>query len=467
MRRFSFHRRGEVYYVQLLNPVTGRYGTAKSTGCRDPEEARIVAARWLTEGVPVGRKHSRRPPAEAWTREAILAAIRGEGFTADDARAVLESLRARGLVEGFTLRGSPAAERAVDFLRRFWSEEASPYVREERARGKALTLRHVREMGRLVERYWTEVLGGRLLGEVGRQDVRDALAAFSARGLAAGTIAKALQALATATKWAHAEGILPANPAEGVRRIIGRAKERGILADEELAALASHPDLWRDERARVAFLVAATTGLRRGEVAALRLEDVAEDRLHVRHAWSDDDGLTVPKNKQAREAALLAEVRAEILSLAAGNPHGRGAEGFVFFGAEPDRPLDPNILSRGFDLALEALELGERAGTATEEERQAAHQAVKARGLSFHSLRHGFARRMADRLDTERAMRATGHLSAAMLAHYSDHKTAEDFAKVRAAAADAFARIVPFRRPEADAPEATPGKRPAANGGRA
>lgn len=445
MRRFSFHKRGEIFYCQLWNAETGRFMSARSTGARDKEEALLVAARWLSEGVPTGRTRAPRPAPEAMRRDAILSAIRSESFSADDAAAVLDALRGRGFLEGFTLKGTPAAEKAIDFLRRFWDEDESPYISKERKRGRSITRRHTREMARIIERYWAEPLGDLPLGELTCQVIQANIDKLADHGLAAATIAKALAALATATKLAAAKRIIPENPAQGVERVIGKAKARGILDDEELAALATSPELWKDERARVAFLVAATTGLRRGEVIALRLEDVGTDRLMVRHAWNDDDRLKAPKNGEAREAALLPEVRKAMLDLAAGNPHKLGAEGFIFYGPEPDRPIDGKIISRGFDDALTALELGDGAAAASETERAAAFRAVKARGLTFHSLRHGFAKRMAERLDTERAMKATGHLSAAMLEHYADHRTAADFEKVAAAAADAF-KVIPFSR---------------------
>jgi integrase len=62
------------------------------------------------------------------------------------------------------------------------------------------------------------------------------------------------------------------DPTAGVGRIKERIKERGIFTGEELRAL--FPDHgygpWQDIRDYTCFYLAAVTGLRRGEILALR-----------------------------------------------------------------------------------------------------------------------------------------------------------------------------------------------------
>jgi hypothetical protein len=72
MRRFSLHRRGQIYYAQLRNPHTGKFTTAKSTGATDRDLAEEVAIRWLYEGIPPGRQRKNRPITETFTAEAMI-----------------------------------------------------------------------------------------------------------------------------------------------------------------------------------------------------------------------------------------------------------------------------------------------------------------------------------------------------------------------------------------------------------
>jgi integrase len=443
MRRFSFHRRNGIIYCQLFNPTTRRYLAARSTGTKASDEALLVVADWLREGLPNPKDRKPRPVAEVFEIEHVLAAVRSSSFGAPDATRVLEALKERGFIDRATVKGTPAAEFVPDFLRRIWAEDG-PYVVERRAYGHELTKRHIRESLGIVERYWAPAFKGIRLGDLTRAEVKSAIVHLSETGLAPGTVNKAFATLSAAFGWAARNAIIEEDPTDGIPRFASKAAKKGILEDAELSDLFALD--WEDERGKVAFMVAATTGMRLGEVAALQGRDIGEDRLYVRHSWNDDDKLKSPKNGEEREAALLPEVRRALLDLLAKNPHGTGAESFIFYGAYPDRPIDPIAISRAFDKALTHLSLGDDFEAATDERKKEVLATWKARKVTFHSLRHGFAKLMADRLETEQAMKATGHLSKAMLEHYADHKTREDFAAVATAAGNAFGTVLSFSR---------------------
>ncbi|HUX37413.1 MAG TPA: tyrosine-type recombinase/integrase [Rectinemataceae bacterium] len=379
--------------------------------------------------MPTGRHRAARPVVETFTVDAVIHAAKAESFTREDAARVLAVFKDRGFVTKVTMKDEPAAELALAFLRRAWTEDG-PYVAERRAYGHVLTRRHIREMAAIVERYWAAPLAGLTLADLTRARIKVILVGLSESGLAAATVNKAFACLATPLGWAARNDLIPEDPSEGIPTFTAPARKKGILTGEELSSLVGLA--WPDSRARAAFLVAATTGMRLGEIMALQGRDIGEDRLFIRHSWNDDDRLKCPKNGEEREAPLLPEVRAALLALLAENPHGTGADTFVIFGAQADRPLDGQAVSRYFNLALEAIGISDKAR--------------QGRGLSFHSLRHGYAKAMADRLDTARAMKATGHLSAAMLAHYADHRSAEDLAAVAGAQADAFGKVLSFRK---------------------
>lgn len=101
----------------------------------------------------------------------------------------------------------------------------------------------------------------------------------------------------------------------------------------------------------------------------------------------------------------------------------------MFYGPDgPNRPMSPNILQRGLRIALDSIGI-----------------AYKDRNIVFHSWRHAFASRMADRIEMRKVQLATGHLSAIMAEHYAAHGHKEDFADVANAMDDAFGKIIPFR----------------------
>jgi integrase len=147
----------------------------------------------------------------------------------------------------------------------------------------------------------------------------------------------------TALGWAYQEGMISTNSADGLLRFSGESKKRGVLTFQEVALVFEVK--WSDSRAYTANLLAVTTGLRSGEVLALRKSDIGvnENILFVRHSWAYTDGLKSPKNGEERKVPLLPEVREQLLELLKENPH-EGDEPFIFYGMMKDKPMCNRIL---------------------------------------------------------------------------------------------------------------------------
>jgi integrase len=69
-----------------------------------------------------------------------------------------------------------------------------------------------------------------------------------------------------------------------------------------------------------------------------------------------------------------------------------------------------------------------------------------ARGIVFHSWRHYYAARMADRMTADQVSRITGHKSRAVFEEYADHITEENLEEVGRVGAEVFANVLAFRR---------------------
>lgn len=442
MRRFSLHRRKGTYYAQLWNEESCRYLTARSTGAATRNEAFAIVNEWLRTGWPTGRLAKPRTVAAAITLDTILSKLRAAELTPEDAGRVLAVLKERELIDGGAVKAGPGGELFTAFLSRFWTYESSPYVREKLAHGQRIGRRRCYDATKHVRAHWLPAFEGRRLATITRADLRDFGVSLSER-MAPKSVNNVMEVGSVALRWAFENELIPADPTQGVRRFSGTARARGVLTPEEAAAL--FKVRWKDERARIGNLLAMTTGLRAGEIVALQMRDVAEDRIHVRHSWSEQDGLKGTKTGVERTGMLLPSVRAELLALAAGNPHGSGEDRFLFYSADAARPMRVEILLDGLNRALLRLSL-------TDDELkdpakvQQARATWQARGVVFHSWRHYFSARMADRLDARTVMLATGHKTAAMLEHYADHVLEDHLLQLGAAAAEAFGNVVPFRK---------------------
>jgi integrase len=139
---------------------------------------------------------------------------------------------------------------------------------------------HCQDPDHRVNSYWKKYFKGRTLASITREELRAFSLSLKKKGLAAATINKVMLAGKVAFAWAFQDGYIHTNPSEGLKHFVGKAKERGILTDEETTALCEQT--WRDERLYIGNLVASTCGLRSGEVLGLKAEDIGLDRLFIR-----------------------------------------------------------------------------------------------------------------------------------------------------------------------------------------
>jgi integrase len=425
MRRYYLHTRNGIFYAELVSPE-GRKLAARSTGTTTEDEALLVVADWLKNGVPSGRDRKPRPAEAVMALDGILKAVRKADLNGDDALRIVEALKGRGLIDVSPAKSGASSRLFVEFLEAFWDYNASPYVRERLAHGYSIGKRHCYECLNKVRLHYAPAFAGRPLAGITRQDLKEFSLSLKDKGYSASSINQILLCGSTALSWAFQEEIIPLNPVAKSARFSGKAKKRGVLTPQEAEAVFNAP--WKDKRAYAGNLLSLTTGLRSGEILAVRKSDIEERLLSVGHSWSFIDGLKSPKNGEQRNVPLYPEVREALMELLAENPH-QAADPFVFYGLLEDKPMDSKILIKGLKEACS----------------QAGIDAA-ARGIVFHSHRHYYAARMTDRMTAEQVSRVTGHKSLAVFEEYADHLTNENLEEVRSAGAEVFKNVLQFRK---------------------
>ena len=155
MRRFYLHtRNGGIYYTELVDPITGRKLSARSTGTKNRDEALLMIAEWLKSGIPTGRARIPRTLEEAAGIESILRIMRKTELTSDDGLRIVQVLKDRGLIDVAVVKSGKGTTSFTEFLKEFWDYEVSPYVREKLAHGHSIGKRHCYESIRRFNRYW-------------------------------------------------------------------------------------------------------------------------------------------------------------------------------------------------------------------------------------------------------------------------------------------------------------------------
>ncbi len=211
------------------------------------------------------------------------------------------------------------------------------------------------------------------------------LAAEAARGCAPPTVNRRLAGIG----WAHRRAGHPApqktggsaaiaEVLAGIRRSHARAPARKTAADADVTWAILHHitgNSLRDHRDRALIALGMAAALRRSELAALCVEDLARDaqglRIKIARSKTDQDGagqtVAVPHGRRLRPVALL-----DAWLEAAGI-----GEGFLF----------RRFVSRADHLSGEPMD---DAGVAIVVKKRAAAAGLEPAGFSGHSLRSGF-----------------------------------------------------------------------------
>jgi integrase len=209
---------------------------------------------------------------------------------------------------------------------------------------------------------------------------------------------------------------LPLNPAAELERYAGRSSgDIEVFSPEEVHALLRASF---DERDAGIYATAAFTGLRMGELRALKWRDVDFPRsvIRVRASYAAGE-LSVPKSGKVRSVPMVDDV-AQRLAVLSGRGPFVGDDDLVF--CEVDGSwLNDDRLRRRYETALRAAEL---------------------RRLRFHDLRHTFGSLAITRADIVEVQAWMGHADIQTTMRYLHYR---DRGQAAERLADAFRADTP------------------------
>lgn len=358
-------RRGDQWYVKYRLPdgrqVQKRLGPA-----------------WTERG---------RPPAGFLTKRTAEAVLRD----------ILDEAR-KGTLAGMVRTNATFSDACDEYLR---------WIEFDRQR-KASTLLDYRSA---VDTHLRPAFGTWALEDITTRDVEQWRDGLRARGVLSNrTMQKLLTVFHGVMERARRYFGLRSNPVTDVERPRpGRRLEIDVLSPEEVLRLV---DAAASDQDAAIFLTAAFTGLRQGELIALRWQDVdfAGATIRVTRAYTHEQ-LTTPKSGKSRAVPLAPEVASRLRALhtAQGQP---AASALVFPGPGGDFMV-ARLLGRRYLAALERADL---------------------RRLRFHDLRHTFGTRMVGHVDLLELREMMGHGSITTTEHYLHYKPRQELAEKVAAA---------------------------------
>jgi len=422
---YLFKRKNGFFYAELF--IEGKR-IVRSTKESNKNKAAIVAAQWFAGGIPEAQG-KKTPLSVIADYKALLHFTETGEITESQAVDINRALLRRGLITTLAGRASYSKKRLIDFLLEYWDYDNSPALRDKRAHGKQVLKQTCHCANKIITAKWKPYFGDKMLCELTRDDLREFGLSLKEKGLAGKSINCAIFYGTTALKWAYFEKIISENITLGIGGFKGGGKKRDIITKTEWEQLAD-PKHWQSIRGYAGFMLASTSGLRNGEIRALRRQDIEQQTdikiLKIKHSINIKDGLKGTKTNEERIVYLLPEVRKLLTDLLAENPHADSTDQFIFYhDARADIPCKSELLPRNLYIAMKNAGI-DPAG----------------RKLDLHALRHYFTKVWADKTgDLRQVAKLTGHKTLEMTAHYASHTTEAEILQM----GDEAVNIFPFR----------------------
>ena len=401
MCRFNLYKRQNgFFYAEIHHEGETVY---RSTRVKNRNQAAVIAAKWITEGISVA-KGKEKPISAITDYKATLRFMQTGGINQAQALEFVKVLQQRGLVRVGISQAGQGDIKLIDFLLEYWDYDHSKALKSKRAHGKQVLKETCYTAKNVILNKWKPFFGDVKFGDISKNDLENFGLYLKDKGLAGKTVNSALFYGKIAIKWAYTERLMSEDITMGLSGFKGGEVKRNIPTDKEMEMLANYKH-WRSRRGYAAFMLSSTSALRNSEIRALRRQDIAENILYVRHGHNERDGLKTTKNGEERIVYILPEVRALLLELLQENPYNENEEQFVFYNdLHSDKPCDISLFPENLKIAMKNAGI-ELAG----------------RKIDFHSLRHYSVKKTADAKDLRAAAKVAGHKTLKMTERYADH----------------------------------------------
>ena len=415
-----FKRADRTCYSVSFKDASGKYLRPISTGKKTEDEAIEIAFVWLRDGIPQDKTELR---VHHLSLKDVVRKIKTEA----EVEIILSELKRLGWVKSYVQNETPGSADFISFLKTFWDWDTSPYIKEKLRKSHGIHKRHCKLQKQAVSLYWEEFFVGRSLGDIKAEDIDGFINYMAEKEISSSRKNAVIKAGTKALRWAFSKGKIEQDPTRGHLLFSGDEHKRNILSPTVAAALFRAS--WYDGRSKLGNMLAAVTGMRNGEILALRFQDLGADCLYVRSSWNREDGTKLPKNNEVRTVEIpFPDLMNGLIELAKQNPWGVSPDSYVFWTEyRNDRPMQGYIFNRGLRRALKEI------GFSKDE----------AEKYLFHGWRHFYTSYMIKKLDKKLLKSQTGHRTDEMLAHYGDHETDGDRELIQLKSKETFAGLLP------------------------
>jgi len=309
-----------------------------------------------------------------------------------------------------------------EYAKNWWVWDSCEYLKRQRSKGKQISQSYADISRGYLTRHILPYFKQKKLLSITARDIENWLMKLyddEEKALSPSTINHCLTTLKIMLKEAHRLGYIPKNPAESVSQFSEKPKQKNILTPEEISSLFDEQNfkkIWNNDLKHYTInLLAASTGMRMGEIQALTVEAVHEDHIEISHAWERKYGAKEPKWKSYRAVPIPSKTYQKLQEVIQNNEYA-SPEDLVFYGNDKNKPIYHKTILQKLYKALEQI------GIPREEQ--------KRRNITFHSWRHFFNTVMRDKISDYKLQQLTGHKNQEMTDHYTQFNIS-DYQDVR------------------------------------
>ncbi len=229
----------------------------------------------------------------------------GCGLKADATRFVLDRIRE------LEKRHNLTKKSLREYMDPYFVWTTCPHVARLLDEQKIINEQYVKARRSIMERYIfpDDLLCDKTITEIRRGDIVDFRRRLLDRSIGFRTVNVTVGIVKTIFKEALYREDIDRDPTAGVGNIKYKARERGIFTKAELRELFQEtPGYWRDLKAYCAGFLMANTGVRTGELLALRWQAIEETNLHIEAAFKDWQQIGLPKWEKTRTIPISTDV---------------------------------------------------------------------------------------------------------------------------------------------------------------
>ncbi len=303
--------------------------------------------------------------------------------------------------------------RFRDYAAKWWLWDECAYVRGRRARGSISRSYVDANRGYLVH-HILPYFGDKRVRNISPSMIEEWLLGLRDKDTGRGGTLRAstINSIYGCLKMMFREGfrmqVLVHDPTQIVRPLRDERQSKSFLELEEFRLLFAEADIDRlwdgDLRFYAGNLLAASTGMRPGEVLGLLCQYVQPGHVAVEHTWARKYGLRLPKAGSRRKVPVPTKTEYYLRHVMEQSPY-IDPEAFVFWGPRPNSPVHHKAMARAFYRAME------RIGISDAERRT--------RNITEHGWRYFFNTYMRTKVPDPKLQQLTGHSSDRMTEHYT------------------------------------------------